>query len=147
MIPKSLLLAIIVGIAASGLIGIFFLNLKDSNELTYVDGPSLSVLTDKTTYRLGEPVSIRVINSGTVPLVFEDSSYGMEIRGLDTILIYSPSSTPESITLQPRQEAIFVWNQTKNNGDHVTQGIYKLYIKAITNNGTELQKTTTIEIL
>lgn len=147
MLPKSLILAIIVGVVASGLIGILFLDLKNTNELVFVKGESLSVLTDKSVYKIGEPITIRIVNSGTIPLEFSDASYGLEIRGLDTMLIYSPISDQQIITLQPHEEATLVWNQIKNDGNKAVQGVYKIYSKATLSDGKKLEDSVVVEIL
>ena len=135
-----------MGIIASGMLGILFLDFKNSNELIFVEGLSLSILTDKTNYKIGEPVSIRIINSGTVPIMFSDSSLGLKIRGLDTMLIYSPMTDQVLTTLDPREEVTIEWDQIKNDGNPAVQGIYKIYSSGETPDGVNIEKTTNIEI-
>jgi hypothetical protein len=78
-----LVIAVLVGILAGGIFGAFFVTLKDSNNLEFVEGPSLSIIIPKTDYDLGEEIEIKIINSGTEELTFSDASYGLKITGLD----------------------------------------------------------------
>ena len=61
------------------------------DQLVYVNGTSLSIVTEKTNFTLGEPISITIVNSGTDELKFPDASYGLIIKQLDSIPIFSPS--------------------------------------------------------
>ena len=47
MLPRSLVIAILIGILAGGIFGTFFVTLKDHNLLEFVEGPSLSIITQK----------------------------------------------------------------------------------------------------
>ena len=62
-------------------------------QLVYVDGTSLSVVTEKTDFKLGEPITIKIVNSGTDELEFSDTSYGLVIKQLDSIPVYSHISS------------------------------------------------------
>jgi hypothetical protein len=111
MLPRSLIIAILIGVLAGGIFGAFFINLQDFNHLEFVDGPSLSIITLKTDYELGEDIEIRIINSGTQVLTFLDASYGLKITGLDGRELYSPISAQVISKLEPKQEMTFVWDQ------------------------------------
>ena len=111
MLPRSLIIAILIGVLAGGIFGAFFINLQDFNHLEFVDGPSLSIITLKTDYELGEEIEIRIINSGTQVLTFSDASYGLKITGLDGRELYSPISAQVISKLEPKQEMTFVWDQ------------------------------------
>ena len=69
---------------------IAFAEIRDSQEVQHVEGPSLTVLADRTDYKNGEPVTIRIVNSGSETIFFQDSSYGLQIRGLAGMMIFSP---------------------------------------------------------
>ncbi|MDE1842790.1 MAG: hypothetical protein KGH95_03985, partial [Thaumarchaeota archaeon] len=91
MIPKGAAVFFIVGLIAAGFLGIYLSHIANQVPvLVYVNGPSLTIIPDKINYHVGEPVKIRVINSGTIPLMFSDSSYGVKIEQLDGTTIYSP---------------------------------------------------------
>ena len=40
------------------------MNMELKDQLVYADGTSLSIVTEKTNFDLGEPISITIINSG-----------------------------------------------------------------------------------
>jgi len=107
----------------------------------------LSIITEKTDFKLGEEISIKVINSGTVPLSFSDTSYGLKIINLDGWNIYSPISAQVISTLQPTQEVSFVWDQIKNNGEPLLEGLYKIETETKDDQGKTVKKTITINIV
>tara|TARA_B100001123_G_C15173771_1_gene972520 strand:- start:33 stop:479 length:447 start_codon:yes stop_codon:yes gene_type:complete len=146
MIPKGLLFAIILGGVSGPLFGIFLYEVGIEEQLVYVDGTSLSIVTEKTTFELGEPISIRIVNSGTDKLQFHDSSYGLIVKQLDSIPVFQPISEEQMITLDSHQEKEFVWNQLKNNDEPILEGVYKITSKAITINGDVIEKIITINI-
>lgn len=147
MIPKGATICFVIGVLGAGALGAYLYQISSQTpKLVYVDGPSLTVIPDKINYRLGQPVHIRVINSGSTPLVFSDSSLDLKIRGLDGTIIYSPPSTGTSVTMSPHQEAMFVWNQTKNGGGKVFEGRYKIESNTLPEAGNELKKSVTINV-
>ncbi len=148
MIPKGAIICIVLGVVGSGIVGVFFANIANQPPtLVYVEGPSLSVITEKTNFRLGEPIHIRIVNSGTVPLTFSDASYGLKIKQLDGIVLYTPVSAQVISALQPKEEKTFVWNQTKLDGSKVIEGRYKIVSNTDPSSGNVLEKSITINIL
>ncbi len=147
MIPLGLIIGIIVGVAAGGIFGVFTISIDDDEQLKFVLGPSLSIVTEKTDFKLGEEISIKVINSGTVPLSFSDASYGLKIINLDGWNIYSPISAQVISTLKPTQEVSFVWDQIKNNGEPLLEGLYKIETETKDDQGKTVKKTITISIV
>ena len=146
MIPKGAAIFFIVGLVAAGALGLHLSQLASQiPTLVYENGPSLTVIPDKINYHVGEPVHIRIINSGTVPLSFSDSSYGLQITRLDGILVYSPISAQAISKLEPKEEKTFVWDQTKNDGSKTYPGRYK--IVSSTESGDILKKFVTMNIL
>ena len=156
MIPRGLAVAVCIGVAAGAAAGIA-LHGKGAPmpgaSLSYVEGASLSVAVERPDYRAGEPVRIRVVNTGTAPLEFADGSYGLRVTQLDGIEVYAPrpggdvvaaaaaaaaalpaaASPPQGpaaaaapAVLAPREEAILVWNQTKSDGAAVLHGTYRI---------------------
>ena len=146
MFPKGLLFAIILGCVSGPIFGIILYEYGIEDQLVYVEGTSLSLVTEKTTFNLGEPIQIRVINSGTDELKFSDASYGLVIKQLDSIPIYSPMSAQVLSKLDSHQEITFVWDQLKNNGDYILEGTYKITSKAITLDGSIIEKIITIHV-
>jgi len=148
LIPKGAIICIVLGVIGSGLVGIFLLEITNQ-PLTpvYVLGPSLSVITEKTNFRLGESIYIKIVNSGTVPLTFSDASYGLKIKQLDGIVLYSPISAQVISVLKPEEEKEFVWNQTKLDGSKIIEGRYNIVSSTDAFSGNVLKKSITINIL
>jgi len=147
LIPKGALIGLGFGIIISAITGFLLLSANNqSNVLVYVEGPSLSIITEKTNFKIGEEIVIKIVNSGTAPLTFSDSSYGLRIVGLDGRILYSPQSEQLISTLQPKEEKMFVWDQKKSDGDQVINGRYKIVSNTIQNNGKMLENSLTINI-
>jgi len=147
LIPKGTLIGLGSGIIAASILGIFLSSMANqAPALVYVDGPSLSIITEKTNFKIGEDIAIKITNSGTVPLTFSDSSYGLRIIGLDGRILYSPQSAQVISMLQPKEEKMFVWDQTKSDGDKIIDGRYKIVSNTIQNNGKMLEKSLIINI-
>jgi len=148
LIPKGAIICIVLGVIGSGLVGIFFSEIANQPPtLVYVLGPSLSVITEKTNFHLGEPIRIKIVNSGTVPLTFSDASYGLKIKQLDGIVLYSPISTQVISVLKPEEEKVLVWNQTKLDGTKIIEGRYNVVSNTDPSSGNVLKKSITINIL
>ena len=136
-----------LGVVGAIVIGLFFANMANqAPTLVYVEGSSLSIITEKTNFELGEPINIRIINSGTESLTFSDSSYGVKIVGLDGRILYSPPSLQVISVLEPKEEKIFAWDQTKSDGDKIIDGRYKIVSSAIAAGENVLTKSLTINI-
>jgi hypothetical protein len=147
LIPKGALVGLGSGIIAAVILGIFLSNMANQAPvLVYVDGPSFSIITEKTNFKIRENIAIKIVNSGTVPLTFSDSSYGLRIIGLDGRILYSPQSAQVISTLEPKEEKMFVWDQTKSDGSKVIDGRYKIVSNMIQNNGKKLERSITINI-
>ena len=106
----------------------------------------MSIVTEKINFKLGEPISIKIVNSGTDELKFPDASYGLVIKQLDSIPIFSPASAQVISKLDSHDEVSFVWDQMKNNGEHILEGTYKITSKAITLDGSIIEKIVVIHV-
>ncbi len=146
MVPRGLVIAIILGVVAGVVFGLFFVKIDNNTQLEFVEGSSLSIVTEKTDFDIGEEITIKIINSGTVPLTFSDASYGLKITGLDGRELYSPISAQVISTLEPKQEITFVWDQIKLDGDPLKQGTYKITSIAIDNEDQTVKKSISINI-
>ena len=146
MVPRGLIIAIIIGVLAGGLFGIFYLKFENNNQLEFVEGSSLSIVTEKTDFDLGEEITIKIINSGTNQLTFSDASYGFQIKGLDGRVLYSPTAAQVISMLEPKEEKTFVWSQMKNDGDQALAGTYKITTNALDDAGQTVKKSITINI-
>ena len=148
MLTKSLVIFIGVGVVSGLVFGAFLYDLKNSSQPAFVEGPSLFVLTDKSAYKQGETIQIRIINSGTAPLKFSDATFGFKITGLSGFVIYghgnggggggddgsdNRNNTVNGDTeqiLKPGQQVIFSWNMLKTDGTPVLAGVYKIHTAA-----------------
>ncbi|MCV0412846.1 hypothetical protein [Nitrosarchaeum sp.] len=146
MLAKSLVIFISVGVIAGFSFGFYLLEIKSTNQLVYVDGSSLSLVTEKSDFKRGEEIKIILINSGTNPLTFSDTSYGLKISGLFGIVKYSPPASPVISTLNPGEKTEFVWNQMKNDGLPVIEGLYKINVNGIDSMGIKVEKSITVNI-
>ena len=146
MFPRSLIFAIVLGVVAGPIFGVFLYEYGVEEQLVYVDGTSLSIVTEKINFKLGESISIKIINSGTDELKFPDASYGLVIKQLDSIPIFSPVSAQVISKLDSLDEVTFVWYQMKNNGEPILEGTYKITSKAITLDGSIIEKIVIIHV-
>jgi len=147
---RTLITFTALGVISGLLFGLYLIDVKTTHQLVFVDGPSISIVTEKFDFKKGEDITIRIINSGTVPLTFSDSSYGLKITGLSGMLMYTPNnyqeSDPGSYTLAPKEEIGFVWDQIKNDGDSTLEGLYKIYSKGLDPQNNKVEKSTTVTI-
>ena len=60
--------------------------------------------------------------------------------------MYSPISSQVISTLDPGDETTFSWDQIKNDGDTVLEGVYKISAKGIDVDGNNVEKSTTVTI-
>ena len=146
LLAKSLVLFIGVGLISGLAFGVYLYDVKNTSQLVFVEGPSISVVTEKVDFKTGEEIKIRIVNSGTIPIIFSDASYGLRITGLSGILMYSPVSVQVISKLEPGDEIEFSWDQTKNDGDKALEGLYKISAKAVDPQGNQIDKSTTVTI-
>jgi hypothetical protein len=146
LLAKSLVIFICIGVFAGFAFGFYLLEIKNTGQLVFVDGPSISILTEKSDFKKGEEIKITIVNSGNSTITFPDASYGLQISGLFGILIYSPSASAESSNLEPREEISFIWNQMKNDNTSVLEGLYKIHSSGFDSSGKKIEKTITINI-
>jgi hypothetical protein len=146
LLSKNLVIFICVGIIAGFTFGIYLIDVKSTSQLTFVEGSSISVVTEKSDFKKGEDIKIRIVNSGTTSLIFTDASYGLRITGLSGILMYTPISAQVISNLEPGDEVEFIWDQIKSDGDTALEGLYKISAKGIDANQNTVETSTTITI-
>ena len=146
MLAKSLVIFIGVGIIAGFAFGVYLIDFKSTTQLVFVEGNSLSVVTEKFDFKQDELIEITIVNSGTNEIIFSDSSYGLKITGLSGILMYSPISAQVISTLEPGDDITFSWDQIKNDGDTALEGVYKISTIGMDVDGINIEKSTTVTI-
>ncbi len=146
MLAKSLVIFISIGVITGLTFGVYLIDVKNTNQLVFVEGPSISVVTEKFDFKKNEDIEIRVVNSGSVPLTFSNASNGIRITGLSGILMYS--LTPEQMIsqLEPGDEIKFSWDQIKDNGNTVLEGLYKISVSGVDEQGNNVERSTTVTI-
>ena len=146
LLAKSLVIFIGIGLISGLAFGAYLLDIKNTSQLVFVEGLSISVVTEKIDFKIGEEIKIRIVNSGTIPMFFSDASYGIRITTLSGGLLYSPVAVQMISQLEPGHEIEFSWDQIKNDGDAVLEGLYKISAKAVDKQGNQVKKSTTITI-
>ena len=147
MVPRGLILALLIGLVAGPVFGIILYQTDTHEQLVFVDGSSISILTEKIDFDLGEEISIKIINSGTTDLTFSDTSYGLEIKQLDGIVVFRPLSSQVISTLNSHDEIEFSWDQLKNNGEQILEGSYKITSIGFDDKKNTIKKSIIINIL
>ena len=146
LLAKSLILFICVGLISGLAFGVYLLDVKNTNQLVFVEGSSISIVTEKFDFKQGEEIKIKIVNSGTTPLTFSDTSYGLRITGLSGILMYSPVAAQVISQLEPGDEIEFSWDQIKNDGDSALEGLYKISAKGVDKQENRVERSTTVTI-
>jgi len=146
-VPRGLVVAILIGMLAGLTLG-FFVNYQSNHEqLVFQEGPSISILTEKIDFELGEHIYIKIVNSGTIPLTFSEASYGLKVTGLDGVLYYTPMAAQVISILEPKEEKTFVWNQKKMDGSDSLEGIYKIVVEGFDHENNKVKKSIVINLL
>jgi len=146
-VPRGLVIAIFIGMLAGLTLG-FFVNYQSNHEqLVFQDGPSISILTEKIDFELGEHIYIKIVNSGTIPLTFSDASYGLKVTGLDGVLYYTPMAAQVISTLEPKEEKTFVWNQKRMDDSDLLEGFYKIVVEGFDHENNKVKKSIVINLL
>ena len=146
LLAKSLVIFIGIGLISGLVFGVYLSDIKNTSQLVFVEGPSISLVTEKFDFKKGEEIKIRIENSGTTPLIFSDTSYGLRITGLFGILMYSPVAAQVITHLEPGDEIEFSWDQIKNDSDTALEGLYKISAKGVDKQGNQVEKSTTVTI-
>ena len=146
MLSKSLVIFTAVGLVSALALGIYLIDVKSTSQLIFVEGNSVSIVTEKFDFKQGDEITLRVVNSGTAPLVFSDASYGLKITGLSGTLMYSPISAQVISELAPGDEIVFSWDQIKNDGNPVLEGLYKISVNGVDKEGNTVERSTTLTI-
>ena len=132
----------------SGLVIGIFENFQYNHEqLVFQEGSSISIVTEKIDFELGEQIHIKIVNSGTIPLTFPDASYGLKVTGLDGVLFYTPMAAQVISTLEPKEEKTFVWNQKRMDGSDLLEGFYKIVVEGFDHENNKVKKSIVINLL
>jgi len=146
-VPRGLVIAILVGMLAGLTLGFFVNSQSNDEQLVFQLGPSISIVTEKIDFELGEQIYIKIVNSGTVPLTFSDASYGLKVTGLDGVLFYTPMVAQVISTLEPMEEKTFVWDQKKIDGSDSLEGRYKIIVEGFDYDNNKVKKSVIINLL
>lgn len=146
-VPRGLIIAILIGMMGGLVVG-FFENFQYNHEqLIFQEGSSISIVTEKIDFELGEQIHIKIINSGTITLTFPDASYGLKVTGLDGTPYYIPMAAQVISTLEPKEEKTFVWEQKKMDGSDSLEGRYKIIVEGFDHENNKVKKSIVINVL
>jgi len=146
-VPRGLLIAILIGMVAGLILGVFENFQYNHEQLVFQEGSSISIVTEKIDFELGEHIYIKIVNSGTIPLTFSDASYGLKVTGLDGVLYYTPMAAQVISTLEPKEEKTFVWNQKRVDGSDLLEGFYKIVVEGFDRENNKVKKSIVINLL
>ena len=146
-LPRGLMIALSVGMISGLILGLVAYSQNSHEQLVFEDGSSISILTEKTDFKLGEQISIKIVNSGTVPLTFSDASYGLKVTGMDGVLYYVPVAAQVVTKLEPKEEVTFVWNQKKMDSSDTLEGRYKIVTEGVDPENNKVKKSIAINVL
>ena len=146
-VPRGLLIAILIGMVSGLVVGVFENFQYNHEQLVFQEGNSISIVTEKIDFELGEQIHIKIVNSGTIPLTFPDASYGLKVTGLDGVLFYTPMAAQVISTLEPKEEKTFVWNQKRMDGSDSLEGIYKIVVEGFDHENNKVKKSIVINLL
>ena len=62
LLAKSLVIFISIGLISGLVFGVYLLDIKNTNQLVFVEGLSISVVTEKSDFKKGEDIKILIIN-------------------------------------------------------------------------------------
>jgi len=146
-VPRGLIIAILIGMMAGLVFGVFENFQYNHEQLVFQEGSSISIVTEKTDFELGEQIHIKIVNSGTIPLTFPDASYGLKVTGLDGTPYYIPMAAQVISTLEPKEEKTFVWEQKKMDGSDSLEGRYKIIVEGFDYENNKVKKSIVINVL
>jgi hypothetical protein len=146
-LPRGLMIALCVGMISGLILGLVAYSQNSHEQLVFEDGSSISILTEKTDFKLGEQISIKIVNSGTVPLTFSDASYGLKVTGMDGVIYYVPVAAQVVTKLEPKEEVTFVWNQKRLDNSDSLQGRYKIVVEGFDPENNKVKKSIAINVL
>ena len=146
-VPRGLIIAILIGMVSGLVVGVFENFQYNHEQLVFQEGYSISIVTEKIDFELGEQIHIKIINSGTISLTFSDASYGLKVTGLDGVLYYTPMAAQVISTLEPKEEKTFVWNQKRMDGSDSLEGIYKIVVEGFDHENNKVKKSIVVNLL
>lgn len=151
MIPRSLAIFVLVGAVAGVVSGLYLTDGGDPGEIEFVDGPSLTIIPDRTSYKTGDIITLRLVNTGSEPVFFPSTAHGMRIVQLDSIPVVSFLGGAQYVTFQPGAEHTTEWDQRRESGDLgselVERGVYKAVSEGMTESGDTIRASAIINIL
>jgi len=146
-VPRGLLIAILIGMMAGLVLGVCENFQCNHEQLVFQEGSSISIVTEKIDFELGEQIHIKIVNSGTIPLTFPDASYGLKVTGLDGVLFYTPMAAQVISTLEPKEEKTIVWNQKRMDGSDLLEGFYKIVVEGFDHENNKVKNSIVINLL
>jgi hypothetical protein len=133
-----------MGVSAGLALGIYLEKTYNNTTIRFVEGPSLTITTEKSDYALDEPIKIDIINTGNIDTVFSSAEPSLRVRALDGTEFFSTYS--DGTTLAPKEKITLTWNQQKNDNSNILEGRYVIESFAFDRN-TKIGDSITVNIL
>ena len=95
--------------------------------MPFVPGYHMSLVTDKQVYKQGEPVTVRIINTGTRTLSFPTTGYGFAGTDAYGSVTFWGGGGMAITNIAPGSEASRVWCQTIDYEALAPPGVYHLH--------------------
>ena len=151
MIRRGLAVALAAGMLGGLATALALADLRHDRGAESADGAPLSLLTDAADYGRGEPVTVRVINSGGEALRFCGPAHGLRVTGLAGMPIFS-SPLPGGgepgacMALDPGEEHSVVWDQAGDDGEQVFDGVYRVTVAGAGPGGGRVEQSATVSV-
>ena len=94
-----------------------------------LNGGATVVQTQKTVYKVSEPVTIVLRNNGAVTETFPEHSTTLNIKSQDGSKAYVVSASEDKTTLGPGESLNISWDQHDNQGNQVASGTYVIDVQ------------------
>ena len=101
----------------------------------------VNVRTDKSQYKKGETVQIKISNDSDKVVNFIDAGFGLEINHQDSI-VWSLDGAEVLTPLEAGESRTVEWNQHSRDDEQVPAGKYVASVKYYASQKTELLNST-----
>jgi len=147
LIPPGLAVAVAAGVAAAAALGLALSPLPRDGATVYVEGPSLSLASERPAYGAGEAVLLTLTNTGSVEIHFGGAShYGLSVSRLDGAPVYGAPAREASGPLGPREAVEIAWGQVRQDGTAAHPGTYRISSEGASADGEAARASITVDI-
>lgn len=139
------MVAVCTGVLAGAAAGLVLFVLGERSQMEFVEGESISIILEKREYMTGEPIHMKIVNSGSVPLTVPNGDDGLKVTQLDGIIIHA--DLMKTADLEPGGVILVTWDQKKESGEAVMYGTYRITAQAVGTDDKIVGNSITVNIL